>query len=662
MDLDRLDRLARSAAAASPRRRVLGLLACLPVAGGLLTLLDAEDALGKDRRRRRKQRHKRRKSPGGHKHKGCKPKSKSVVCAGTCGPVKSKQTCGKTVDCGPCDCPQPCDACFTCDPATRTCVVDSAQVGKPCGSTGQVCAGDGACACDATSCPACQACGGDGTCGGCDGCCDGDTCVADCGACQVCDDGQCRACPGCCDTSGVCQSGDTNAACGQPGATCAVCTSPQTCGGGGQEGECGCTATTCVAQGKNCGTISDGCGGTLPCGTCGGTTPICTDNVCVACPSDGQCGSGAVCCGGGCFSGVCCGDSACDDPAAPDCVAHQCTCASNGDAPCTGGDACCDDGCADLETDPDHCGDCETACANPTPICAGGSCAACTSHSQCGSNRICVEGACRGCDVTCTGTPVECGTALKAAFAGSDETIYVCPGIYQPTSPTPSYDGFSISRAVTVIGAGDGDDPTTNTILDGNRERQVLDISGGPVTLEHLRVTRGTRSGDGAGIGLRSATLHVRACTIIDNHTISGGDGGGGIASTGLPATASLTLTDCLVAGNSARHGGGIALFPDSITVLDGQTIIRGNTATSGGGIDATFSTLDTLRIGADCRITGNTATGGSGDGGGIFTTSSTAVTLDGPDPSPIVVDNCHENCAIPGFVAKCQSGGTCPA
>src|SRR5439155_11757408 len=29
-----------------------------------------------------------------------------------------------------------------------------------------------------------------------------------------------------------------------------------------------CTPTTCAAQGKNCGTISNGCGGTLSCGTC----------------------------------------------------------------------------------------------------------------------------------------------------------------------------------------------------------------------------------------------------------------------------------------------------------------------------------------------------------------------------------------------------------
>src|SRR5215813_13205186 len=52
--------------------------------------------------------------------------------------------------------------------------------------------------------------------------------------------------------------------------TCGVCTAPQTCGGGGIANVCGvgCVPTTCAAQGKNCGTIPDGCGGTLTCGVC----------------------------------------------------------------------------------------------------------------------------------------------------------------------------------------------------------------------------------------------------------------------------------------------------------------------------------------------------------------------------------------------------------
>src|SRR5262249_57345686 len=50
--------------------------------------------------------------------------------------------------------------------------------------------------------------------------------------------------------------------------TCGSCTAPQTCGGRGVANVCAtaCTQTTCAAQGKNCGTIPNGRSGTLSCG------------------------------------------------------------------------------------------------------------------------------------------------------------------------------------------------------------------------------------------------------------------------------------------------------------------------------------------------------------------------------------------------------------
>src|SRR5262249_43613048 len=62
--------------------------------------------------------------------------------------------------------------------------------------------------------------------------------------------------------------GSTSDGCGGT-LSCGVCTAPQTCGGGGTPNVCGsCAPTTCAAQGKNCGSIGDGCGGTLSCGAC----------------------------------------------------------------------------------------------------------------------------------------------------------------------------------------------------------------------------------------------------------------------------------------------------------------------------------------------------------------------------------------------------------
>jgi hypothetical protein len=271
-----------------------------------------------------------------------------------------------------------------------------------------------------------------------------------------------------------------------------------------------------------------------------------------------------------------------------------------------------------------------------------GSCA-CATNTDCGDAALCLDdGSCQACTVTCTGTPAECGAALQAAItAAAGDTIYVCPGAYQG--------GFTITAAVRVIGAGDGDDTASNTILDGNDAARVVLITGGigTVELERLRITGGAVNAPGAGIRLQGATLLMRDCTVIDNRAT--GSTGGGIDTAGT-----LTVTDCLIEGNNATFGGGISQF-GGLTTLAGSTEVRGNASTQrGAGI---YVQSGTLEIGAACRVTDNTAPF-PGDGGGIANISGT-VTLDGADPSPIVVDNCHENCA--GTVPKCASGGSCP-
>ncbi len=48
---------------------------------------------------------------------------------------------------------------------------------------------------------------------------------------------------------------------------CGGCPSGTTCGGGPDPGACGCTPLTCARLGMNCGTVDDGCGHVLTCGT-----------------------------------------------------------------------------------------------------------------------------------------------------------------------------------------------------------------------------------------------------------------------------------------------------------------------------------------------------------------------------------------------------------
>jgi hypothetical protein len=116
--------------------------------------------------------------------------------------------------------------------------------------------------------------------------------AVDCGSCAC--DPACQACFICQDaptTSSTCvvDPGQAGDACGNPGQFCqangrcacdaASCPPPQTCS---SSGACFCTPKTCTQMGATCGTISDGCGGLINCGPCSQTTPICSDNVCVA--------------------------------------------------------------------------------------------------------------------------------------------------------------------------------------------------------------------------------------------------------------------------------------------------------------------------------------------------------------------------------------------
>jgi hypothetical protein len=276
--------------------------------------------------------------------------------------------------------------------------------------------------------------------------------------------------------------------------------------------------------------------------------------------------------------------------------------------------------------------------------------------------------------VTCTGSATDCGTALQAALNGSAATLYVCPGTYRG--------GFTIGRTVTVIGAGEGEAPASNTILDGNDALRVLEISSGTVGLQRLRITNGN-SGTAGGGGIRNngATLTVQDCTVANNTgrtagginqqsgsltmtrcTVRDNDApatGGAASGGGLRTFVATTLTDCLVTGNTtAGAGGGIYVemlsSGDSLT-LAGSTRIERNAANQGGGL---YINAGAVTIGADCRVTGNTAT--SGEGGGIYNVTSTVTLLGPAGTSLIVTGNCHENCV--GNVPKCQPGGTCPA
>jgi hypothetical protein len=314
-----------------------------------------------------------------------------------------------------------------------------------------------------------------------------------------------------------------------------------------------------------------------------------------------------------------------------------------------------------------------------------------TMQCGCGSTGICIAGACQPCTVSCpSGDPVACGQVLNAKM-NAGGTVYVCPGTYRG--------GFSLlgtlAAGVTVIGAGQGDNPQVDTILDaggfvGAGRVLLINAGVGTVVLERLRIKGGNdttsfpRSGAGirhvgttlrmrdctvtgnsctggtggihSGVGPTGSTLELTRCTVSDNHAINAAAGpgdGGGIFSLGT-----TTLTDCLIADNDANNAGGGIYHRFASAVLAGNTVVRGNRSFQGGGI---YVLDNSMTIGADCRVTVNSAD--PNRGGGIKKNIGT-ITLLGAHPSPIVVDNCHENCVnneVPGCAADGPVGRTCP-
>jgi alpha-tubulin suppressor-like RCC1 family protein len=103
--------------------------------------------------------------------------------------------------------------------------------------------------------------------------------------------GTCTA-PDICGSSGICgctPTWDCTGKCGTIKDTCGVdhdcgaCTPPDTCGGGGVANVCGCTPLLSCPSGKNCGLLSNGCGGFLSCGpTC---AVACSNNACATAAS-----------------------------------------------------------------------------------------------------------------------------------------------------------------------------------------------------------------------------------------------------------------------------------------------------------------------------------------------------------------------------------------
>jgi hypothetical protein len=310
----------------------------------------------------------------------------------------------------------------------------------------------------------------------------------------------------------------------------------------------------------------------------------------------------------------------CDDTSCPACAICQ------GDGSCTepcAGDGCCDNGACLGGNTVEACGsDGETcaACSGSEPICVNGTCTACSGANPCPAGRVCVGGSCELCDV-CTGgscdfTSVQDAITASPAFA----LIAICPG---------TYGKVTVNKPLVLIGAGDGANAASNTILDAAGSGTVVDIDGSvTATLHSLRITGGDGA-DGGGVQNLSGDLTITRCTVIENETSSSG---GGIYNGGT-----LTMIESTIAGNTAEIVGGGLENSSGTASLFGCSV-TGNSAQGGGGIDNFQS--GTILI-DNTTVTGNSATSPANLGGGIRNDGSTVTLQNGSTVSGNTPNNC---------------------
>ena len=250
----------------------------------------------------------------------------------------------------------------------------------------------------------------------------------------------------------ACPAGDTCGTipngCGGTVSCGGACTAPLTCGGGGTANICGCTPLTTCPAGDTCGTISNGCGGTVTCGTCtapqtcggGGAANACGCTPTTTCPAGQNCGTAPNGCGGTVSCGTCTAPQTCGGSGA----ANVCGCTPA--TTCPAGDTC--------GTAPDTCGGTVTCgTCGVGQVCTGNTCVASSSSSSSSSTTSSSSG---------TGGS---GTSTSAGGAGGAATSTSSGGTGGSGSSSSGI-GFGGSGA-GGLSAGGGGSGTGNSSTTG---------------------------------------------------------------------------------------------------------------------------------------------------------------------------------------------------
>jgi len=209
------------------------------------------------------------------------------------------------------------------------------------------------------------------------------------------------------------------------------------------------------------------------------------------------------------------------------------------------------------------------------------------------------NGSAGACDL---GDP-NCATITAAVLASSSgDTINVTAGNYPESN-------ILVNKSLTINGAG-----APTTIVDGQQDNRVFDVTSGPVSISGLSIINGLSNsglsnpeggfpGENGGGIRNTGSLTINNCVIHANQTGSGGDF---VSSPAEPTNAKKRPN--LVFGPSGGQGG------NGAGIYNGGTLIVMN------------STIDGNKTGNGGSGGGFASGGGGGDGGGIWNSGSATV------------------------------------
>jgi hypothetical protein len=315
-----------------------------------------------------------------------------------------------------------------------------------------------------------------------------------------------------------------------------------------------CIPQTCASLGKDCGSYSDNCDGTLDCGpetqacdvsfgSCtisDGGTETCSDGTYGSCVTDtGTIDPRIATC-----SGKECGDDGCGGICTSTCgLNQQCSGASDPyQCVCISEYADCNenDGCETLLGTETNCLTCDDVCLGTTPICSATGCVGCEDDTDCLNGDVCNgDGSC-----------------------SSETTLYVYPYI-------KIYDGVIPSSLDDSI--INNDNPEIITIYDTLCEN--LSYSSPSNYVENMGIYRAS-----SNLNMRVSSWYVNNNEPYSNYTDSNGGTWDGISSINCKGVSSDEIKAILITNKTVVSAGEEVIFTTSIITKNNIDITNGDT------------------------------------------------------------------------------------